>query len=157
MIKVLFVCLGNICRSPVAEAVFKKRIIEHGLEHMFEADSAGTSAYHLGEPPDRRSVLNANLNGVTVSHLARQFVKDDFEQFQYILAMDYQNLSNIEAMAKAENIQHPGVFLLRSFQPDPDWNEVPDPYFGGEPGFQNVFNIIDDSTINFIKYLKSKL
>ncbi len=156
MIKVLFVCLGNICRSPVAEAIFKKSVIEEGLDDRFFADSAGTSAYHLGEPPDRRSVSNARDNGVEVIHNARQFTVSDFTTFDYILAMDHQNLRNIRSLANSAAIDHSGIFLFRSFQDESHDLEVPDPYFGGPQGFQKVFDILRHCNIKFIEYLKQQ-
>jgi protein-tyrosine phosphatase len=157
MIKVLFVCLGNICRSPVAEAIFKKRTIDAGLHHLFYADSAGTSDYHIGEPPDFRSATNAKQNGVLVEHHARQFTEEDFHEFHYILAMDQENLHHIQNMAHLGGIQHEGIFLFRSFQENREHLGVPDPYFGGPYGFQKVFDILDNCNSNFIEYLKERL
>ncbi|GJM29352.1 MAG: hypothetical protein DHS20C17_19870 [Cyclobacteriaceae bacterium] len=117
------------------------------------ADSAGTSAYHLGESPDARSTENARINGVKVLHKARQFVVEDFNRFDIILAMDYHNLHRIEALAKKHGIVHQGIRLLRSFQNDPETLEVPDPYFGGPEGFQEVFDILDDCNQKLIEYL----
>jgi len=153
MIKVLFVCLGNICRSPVAEAIFNKRVREAGLMHRFVADSAGTSAYHLGDPPDQRSVNNAVNNGVKINHRARQIISKDFYEFDYILAMDQDNLQHIELMAQIQGVSHNGIFLIRSFQSNGQDREVPDPYYGGKHGFQKVFDVLDDCNQRFIKYL----
>ena len=153
MVKVLFVCLGNICRSPVAEAIFNKRIREAQLVHRFLADSAGTSAYHLGDPPDQRSVNNALSNGVKINHRARQIISKDFYEFDYILAMDQDNLQHIELMAQNQGVSHSGIFLIRSFQSNGQELEVPDPYFGGKHGFQKVFDVLDDCNQKFIEYL----
>jgi len=153
MIKVLFVCLGNICRSPVSEAIFNKRIREARLVHRFLADSAGTSAYHLGDPPDQRSVNNALSNGVKINHRARQIISKDFYEFDYILAMDQDNLQHIELMAQNQGVSHRGIFLIRSFQSNGQELEVPDPYFGGKHGFQKVFDVLDDCNQKFIEYL----
>lgn len=153
MVKVLFVCLGNICRSPVAEAIFNKRIREARLVHRFLADSAGTSAYHLGDPPDQRSVNNALSNGVKINHRARQIISKDFYEFDYILAMDQDNLQHIELMAQNQGVSHRGIFLIRSFQSNGQELEVPDPYFGGKHGFQKVFDVLDDCNQKFIEYL----
>ena len=154
MIKVLFVCLGNICRSPVAEAIFNKRIKEAKLEDQFSADSAGTSAYHLGDPPDQRSVSNALVNGVNINHSARQFTELDFSEFDYILAMDQDNLMQIESMAQIHGVSHNGLFLIRAFQSNGQDLEVPDPYFGGESGFQTVFNVLNECNQELIEYLR---
>ncbi len=153
MVKVLFVCLGNICRSPVAEAIFNKGIREARLVHRFLADSAGTSAYHLGDPPDQRSVNNALSNGVKINHRARQIISKDFYEFDYILAMDQDNLQHIELMAQNQGVSHRGIFLIRSFQSNGQALEVPDPYFGGKHGFQKVFDVLDDCNQKFIEYL----
>ena len=153
MIKVLFVCLGNICRSPLAEAIFNKRIKEAQLERRFLADSAGTSAYHIGDPPDQRSVINALENGVKVKHSARQFTKADFYEFDYILAMDQGNLKHIESMVRIHRVSHNGIFLIRSFQSNGQDLEVPDPYYDGKHGFQLVFEILEDCNQRFIKFL----
>jgi len=153
MVKVLFVCLGNICRSPVAEAIFNKRIREARLVHRFLADSAGTSAYHLGDPPDQRSVNNALSNGVKINHRARQIISKDFYEFDYILAMDQDNLQHIELMVQNQGVSHRGIFLIRSFQSNGQALEVPDPYFGGKHGFQKVFDVLDDCNQKFIEYL----
>ena len=153
MVKVLFVCLGNICRSPVAEAIFNNQIKESQLEQQFWADSAGTASYHIGESPDNRSVSNALNNNIEVQHRARQFTSHDFDLFDYILAMDRNNLRHVKDMAEECNNSHHGIFLFRSFQETGNELDVPDPYFGGNQGFQQVFDILQDSNQQFIKYL----
>jgi protein-tyrosine phosphatase len=138
---VLFVCLGNICRSPLAEGVFKHLVRERGLETHYQIDSAGTGGWHVGEPADRRSADVARKNGVSLDGVARQIAPDDFERFDWIIAMDRQNLAALEAMT----LRRSGgarVQLLRDFDPDPGDGEVPDPYYGGPGGFDHVYNLV---------------
>lgn len=150
--KILFVCLGNICRSPLAEAVFNHKIKEKRLEQFFEADSCGTSNYHIGQQPDERAVSNALKNGVVISHLGRQLCENDFEKFDYVIAMDKSNYDNILRLKKSKPHLRK-VLLMRSFDPVAT-GDVPDPYFGGETGFQKVFEILDRSIENFIGHLQ---
>ena len=153
--KILFVCLGNICRSPLAEAIFKHKIKEHRLEAYFEADSCGTSNYHIGDPPDSRTIANAKKNGVIITHLGRQLCDRDLEQYDYVLAMDNSNHQNILRLTNA--IQFSGkVELMRNYDPKEKGGEVPDPYYGGEGHFQEVFDILDRTMENFIQHLEQK-
>ena len=150
MKKVLFVCLGNICRSPLAEGLAKKIAGEMGISDEVEFDSCGTSNYHIGEQPDRRTVENANNNGLQLNHKGRQFDRADFREFDYILAMDSANLANIKKLDQTNEFDDK-VFLMRDFDPDFPGEDVPDPYFGGSEGFQNVFDILNRSVEHFIK------
>jgi protein-tyrosine phosphatase len=153
--KILFVCLGNICRSPLAEAIFKDKIRNHALDAYFEADSCGTSNYHIGDPPDSRTIANARKNGVAISHLGRQLCTNDLEAYDYILAMDKSNYQNILKLANAQ--QYSGkVALMRNYDPVGKGEEVPDPYYGGEKNFQEVFEILDRSMEGFIKHLEEQ-
>lgn len=140
MQKILFVCLGNICRSPLAEGIMLHLNEKHELG--WTIDSAGTANYHVGEAPDRRTVANAKKNGVDLSALrARQFKAEDFRHFDKIYVMDKSNLSNVTALAKTEDDLKKVDLLLNVSKPNSD-NEVPDPYYGGEEGFENVFQLV---------------
>ena len=143
MKKVLFVCLGNICRSPLAEALFNKHVAEAGLEQQYIADSCGTAAYHIGEQPDSRSRANAQENGLNYAHQARQISVEDFNEFDLIIPMDASNMSNLEKVNQGGRAT---VQLMRDYDAGFEGTDVPDPYFGGDRGFQNVFNILDRST-----------
>jgi protein-tyrosine phosphatase len=151
-VKVLFVCLGNICRSPLAEAVFKHKVRKKGAEHLFEIDSCGTGNYHIGDPPDPRTIANAHKNGVAIDHLGRQLCDDDLAYFDLILAMDNSNLKNIRALRTAHSYGHK-IKLIREFDPLDKGGEVPDPYYGGETNFQEVFEILNRSSAELLAHL----
>lgn len=149
MVKVLFVCLGNICRSPLAEAIFKHKIMQRGIQSKFEASSCGTADYHVGEPPDLRTIKVALKNGIAIEHLGRQFATIDLEYYDYILAMDKSNYFNI-LRHDLKGAYSKKVFLMRDFN-NMKGAEVPDPYYGGDAGFQEVFDILDQSIEGFIE------
>ncbi|MCB0487555.1 MAG: low molecular weight phosphotyrosine protein phosphatase [Cyclobacteriaceae bacterium] len=155
MMKVLFVCLGNICRSPLAEAIFKHKVKSIDLDGSIYADSCGTAGYHIGELADPRTRANAQKNGVTITHRGRQLQSSDLEEFDYILAMDQSNLSNIKRLSNSE-LYSEKIYLMRSFDPHPG-EEVPDPYYGDEKDFQQVFEILDRSIDHFLKEIRAKL
>ena len=146
--RVLFVCLGNICRSPLAEAIFNKQIADAGHSDTVTADSCGTAAYHIGEPPDPRTIEISEANGVPINHRGRQLTTKDFDDFDHILVMDENNFH--DALAVAPDIAADKVKLLRDYDPNPDDGQVPDPYWGGADGFRDVFDILDRSISNFI-------
>ena len=138
--KVLFVCLGNICRSPIAEGIMRYLVSKEGLEDQFYIDSAGTSSYHIGELPDPRSIEVARDNGIQLVHKARQFKYQDFEEFDLIIAMDLANKRNILALDRknkfGEKVKLCSEFDKGGLFP----SDVPDPYYGGDNGFQEVFD-----------------
>jgi protein-tyrosine phosphatase len=140
MTKILMVCLGNICRSPVAEGVMRSVAQQHKIP--ITVDSAGTSNYHIGEQPDHRSVANARKNGVDISTLrGRQFSSADFDAFDHIYVMDESNLKNILALAKKEEHRQKVELLLNELYPGKNM-PVPDPYYGTEKDFENVFQLV---------------
>lgn len=141
-IRILFVCLGNICRSPLAEGVFRHVVREAGLSDRFEIDSAGTGSWHVGEPPDPRTGRTAQRHGVILDGEARQFAVEDLEHYDLVLAMDRDNLHDILYLdPSGESSSH--VRLFREFDPEPDDVQVPDPYYGGPDGFDTVYRIVE--------------
>ncbi len=159
MIKVLFVCLGNICRSPLAEVVFNKIVKERGYENQLSSDSAGTSNYHIDECPDARTYEVAEKNGLQLDHLGRQIRKSDFQEFDYILAMDNANYADIMAFRKkhfTEPREMPEIYKMRKFEGLQEIADVPDPYFGGSKGFDQVYDILYNSINGFLDFLEEK-
>lgn len=141
MTKILMVCLGNICRSPLAEGILKSKL----PKDKFVIDSAGTASYHIGSPPDRRAMNIAEKNGLDISSLrGRQFSIDDFERFDYIYVMDESNYNNVMALARNEEDRNKVRFILNETYPDQNY-DVPDPYYGGTEGFENVFKMLDEA------------
>lgn len=152
---VLFVCLGNICRSPLAEGVLRHRARQRGLDGRLRIDSAGTGAWHVGESPDRRSAEVARRNGVDLEGRARQVDEDDFHAFDLLVAMDRSNLRALEGM-KDRSGGTATLHLLRDFDPDPGDREVPDPYYGGPRGFDNVYEMVDRSVEALLDHLEER-
>lgn len=151
-IKVLFVCLGNICRSPSAEAVFKNFVDQRGDSDKFFIDSAGTSAYHEGEPADSRMRGHARRRDIELTSISRQFDKKDFDRFDYIVAMDKDNLRDLERQAR--NKKDLGkIYLMTDFSNNYNYNQVPDPYYGGPEGFELVLDLLEDSSEGFYNYV----
>jgi protein-tyrosine phosphatase len=140
--RVLFVCMGNICRSPTAEGVFKRLVNDAGLDAEIESDSAGTHDYHIGDPPDARSQAAAGRRGYDLSALrARQVAHDDFALFDYVLAMDETNLTALLSLCPAHYRERVKLFL--EFAPEAGHREVPDPYYGGAQGFEEVLDLVE--------------
>lgn len=154
-IGVLFVCLGNICRSPLAKSVFRRDVRDAGLDDEFDVDAAGTSAYHIGSGPDARTVATALRRGLEVEHCARQLHASDFDRFDYVVVMDRENLRNTERAR--DRAGHSGeILLLRSFDPEADGSdEVPDPWFGGEDGFIEVQAMIERSCRALLAHVRA--
>jgi protein-tyrosine phosphatase len=153
MVKVLFVCLGNICRSPTAEGVFRKLVRDMKLEHQFEIDSAGTHAYHVGEPPDERAQAACARRGIDISRLSgRKAVAADIERFDYVLAMDRENFENLIDICPTGLESR--IRLFMEFAPDRPEEEVPDPYFGGAGGFDRVLDMIEDAAQGLLEDIR---
>ncbi|MBD3609276.1 MAG: low molecular weight phosphotyrosine protein phosphatase [Gammaproteobacteria bacterium] len=152
-IKVLFCCMGNICRSPTAHGVFEHLVNQHQLADMIEIDSAGTHAYHVGESPDRRSQSTANKRGYDLGYIrARKVEAEDFHAFDYVLAMDHENYRNLTQICPAEMNNKLRMFL--DFAQNFDEREVPDPYYGGANGFEHVLDLIEDASEGLLNNIK---
>ena len=165
MIKILFVCLGNICRSPTAQGVFEGKLKSsfdaslfkgQSIDEAFKIDSAGTAAWHIGKAPDKRSQLAAKQRGYDLSQLrARQVADTDFSEFDYILAMDKANLKNLQEHCPREYLHKLGLFLdyAEGSELKGAEREVPDPYYGGESGFAHVVDLIESASEGLITHL----
>lgn len=154
-IKVLFVCMGNICRSPTADAVFRHHVKEAGVDHMIEVDSAGTHAYHIGDPPDHRAQNTALQRGYKMYDLrARAVQSNDFEEFDYILAMDKENLTLLQQRSPQQHISKIQLFMQYGRNADADI-EVPDPYFGGSQGFELVLDMVEEASQGLLAHLRT--
>jgi len=150
--KILFVCMGNICRSPTAHGVFEDLVTRKNLQAQFEIDSAGTHAYHVGEPPDRRSQQTATTRGLDLSYIqARQVTNRDFDYYDIILAMDQDNMSLLTQACP--ELQRHKLHLFLEFAPEHPLDEVPDPYYGGANGFEDVFDMVQAASEGLLVYL----
>ncbi|MBL7871012.1 MAG: low molecular weight phosphotyrosine protein phosphatase [Cyclobacteriaceae bacterium] len=152
--KILFVCLGNICRSPLAAAIFNHKVKELKLQQIVCSDSCGTGNYHIGGAADDRSIAVARKNGVEIQHVVRQLTADDLEEFDHIIAMDRSNLANIKQLPSAQE-NYNKVKMMREYDPQ-GFGDVPDPYYGTEKDFKEVYEILDRSIEVFIDELISK-
>lgn len=153
MIKVLFVCLGNICRSPTAEGVFCNLVKREGFSEKITVDSAGVGKWHIGEPPDRRATETAKLNGIDISlQRARQVVISDFTSFDYVIAMDQKNYIDLSLICPKGKDSRLHKFL--QFAPETNILDVPDPYYGGNSGFDTVFSLIEAASIGLLKDIR---
>ncbi len=156
-ISVVFVCMGNICRSPTAEGVFRHVVNGRNLSDVIKIDSAGTHAYHIGEQPDSRSQSTAKSHGIDLSsQRARKAISDDFDSFDYVIAMDrsnYDNLKNLQKLS-GDNVQKKAsLHLFMEFTSDWDNEEVPDPYYGGGNGFERVFDMVQSASEGLLTHI----
>lgn len=151
--RIVFVCLGNICRSPTAEGIFIHKVRERALTLFFYIDSAGTAAYHVGEPANSKSQQTANKYGVHLPSRARQFEYGDFEDFDLILAMDSSNNNNLHQLDRKNRFSDK-IQMMRTFDSTPGDGDVPDPYYGGMQGFDTVFQILDRSCEQLLNELE---
>ena len=153
---ILFVCMGNICRSPMAEGVFRHHVTQAGLEGRIVIDSAGTHDYHVGEPPDPRAQRAAGRRGYDLSMLrGRQVSRADFGEFDYLLAMDRMNLRVLERLCPSRHGHKLKLFL--EFSNDAAPREVPDPYYGGDQGFEHVLDLVEEAAQGLLAHLRGRL
>jgi protein-tyrosine phosphatase len=151
--RILFVCMGNICRSPSAEGVFRHVLARRAPQLVIEIDSAGTHDYHVGEPPDARALAAAKRRGIDISALrARGVVDDDFERFDLILAMDDDNVRELKRRAHRD--RHERIRLIMEYAPQAARRAVPDPYYGGEQGFEEVLDLLEEAADGLIDALQ---
>ena len=153
-VSVLFVCLGNICRSPTAHGVFQGMVNSAGFGDSINVDSAGTGDWHIGHSPDQRTAQVSATKGYDLSELrARLVTSDDFAQFDYVIAMDKANLNDLNAMKPAGYSGYLGLFL--DFSAQSKHSEVPDPYYGGEDGFELVFNLVEEASQGLLQHIQA--
>jgi protein-tyrosine phosphatase len=154
-VRVLFVCMGNICRSPTAEGVFAKLVLDSGLTQRIDIDSAGTHDYHIGKPPDERARKAALARNIDIGALrARKVSREDFGEFDYILAMDRDNYAGLTHLSPAEH-RHK-IRLLLDYAPHLTVREVPDPYFGGEQGFEQVLDMVEEAASGLLRSISGR-
>jgi protein-tyrosine phosphatase len=154
VVRISFVCLGNICRSPTAEAVMRHLVAKAGLGDRIAVESAGTGDWHIGEPRDRRSQAVGRARGIPLSGTAHQFTSEDFDRYDHVIAMDRSNRAELLRLARNDR-DKAKVRLLRSFDPTaPEDAEVPDPYYGGPTGFDDVFDICERACRGLLEHLR---
>jgi len=154
-VSVVFVCMGNICRSPTAEGVFRHLVRQEGLDHWITTDSAGTHAYHVGEPPDRRAQQTARNRGIELNDLrARKAITEDFHEFDYVLAMDDDNYQLLEQICPPGLGDKLRLFL--DFSDEFSETQVPDPYYGGDQGFEHVFDLVESASRGLLLDIKKR-
>ena len=154
--RVLFVCMGNICRSPAAEIVFRQKVEEAGLSGRIEIDSAGTIGYHTGHGPDARMSATLKKRGYTIAGKARQILSADLQNFDLILVMDAENLANVRALDKAAHFQAK-IRRFTEYCTRHQAEEVPDPYYGGQEGFDHVADLVEDAAEGLLDTLRKEL
>ncbi len=155
-IKVMFVCMGNICRSPTAHGVFQKLVDTAGLADSIIVESSGTTAYHVGEPPDHRATMMAKSHAVHLSDFrAQKVTQQDYINQSYILAMDYENLRNMKQECPEQ--YQSKIQLLLDFHPNEFLDEVPDPYYGGDNGFKDVYEMVEVACSELLQKIQTKL
>ncbi len=159
-VRLLFVCLGNICRSPTAEGVMRRLVREAGLEDEIEVESAGTGDWHLGEPPDARATAAAGGRGIVLEGAARQVTRDDLRAFDLVLAADRDNRAALLALAGGDPAARERIRMLREFDPQAAARgdlDVPDPYFGGEDGFDHVLDLVEAACRGLLDHARGEL
>jgi protein-tyrosine phosphatase len=155
IVKVLFVCMGNICRSPTAHGVFRALVEKEGMSHGVEIDSAGTHAYHVGNSPDKRAQATAQRRGVDLSDLlARRVEPEDFEVFDYVLAMDQDNYMSLSEICPDQHVDK--IYMFMDFASHMRTREVPDPYYGGPAGFDRVFDLVEAASEGLLAEIRRR-
>ena len=155
MVKVLFVCMGNICRSPTAHGVFRALVPSEGLDDAISIDSAGTHAYHVGKPPDERAQETARSRGIELSDLvARRVEVEDFSVFDYLVAMDQDNYMALSEICPDPHVDK--IHMFMDFAPQMRTREVPDPYYGGAAGFERVFDLVDAAAQGLLEEIRRR-
>ena len=153
MVRVLFVCLGNICRSPIAQGVFENVLRREGLEDEISVDSAGTGTWHVGEPPDQRAQRSASARGLDLSsQRARRIAPEDCENFDYVLTMDEENYRAVASLCRGSAV----VRLFLDFATDSPETEVPDPFYGGPEGFEHVLDLVEEASEGLLKDIRER-